>query len=121
MYNNKITTKSKECFGGMIIELSPFSKTILSVTSTGGHKISLNDTVVSNGRVFCPKDVRGRVIEIDEPHTNGTTDHVLLIDFGKPFGSYHMGFQDLKFEEGSYIFQKKVHTACKDSVPYHQR
>jgi hypothetical protein len=111
-------TRNKKCNGGFTIELSPISRIILSATSTGGNKISLNDTVVSSGRVFCPKDVRGRVIEIDEPFAKGSTDHIFLIDFGKPFGSYHMGFQDLLFEGGSYVFRKTVHTACIESRPY---
>lgn len=92
----------QECKGGFKIELSPFKKVILSCTSTGGHKIELNDRVSSNGRVFCPKGALGQVIEIDEPFKDLTTDHVFLVYFEEHGRSYHMGFQDLEFEFGSY-------------------
>lgn len=96
--------KNKKCNGGFIIETSPFNRIILSATSTGGNKISLNDTVCSSGRVFCPKGTQGRVVEIDEPHVNGTTDHIFLVDFGT-HGFYHMGFQDLVYTNGTYVVQ----------------
>jgi hypothetical protein len=91
----------KECFGGFKIEMSPFNKIILSATS-GENKISLNDIVCSSGRAFCPKGTQGRVVEIDEPFANGTTDHIFLIDFGT-FGFYYMGFVDLVYSNGTYI------------------
>lgn len=112
-------TENKVCKGGFTIEASPIKGIILSATSSGGHKISLNDTVVSNGRVCCPEGIRGRVIEIDEPFANNTKDHIFLVDFGRPFGSYQVGFVDLLLDEGSYVFRKTVHTACEESRPYH--
>jgi hypothetical protein len=97
--------QTKSCNGGFSIEIGGYKKNILSATSTGGNKISLNDTVISNGRVFCPDGIPGRVVEIDEPHTNGTTDHIFLVDFGS-HGHYHMGFQDLQYKNGSYVFHE---------------
>ncbi|MBP6856369.1 MAG: hypothetical protein KBC42_01035 [Candidatus Pacebacteria bacterium] len=94
--------KTKECKGGYVIEISPLKKTIISCASTGGNKISLNDTVISNGRVFCPDGASGKVVEIDEPFSNGTTDHVFLVNF-EGHGMYDMGFQDLKMTHGSFV------------------
>ena len=94
--------KTKESKGGFVIEISPIKKTILSCTSTGGNKISLNDTVVSSGRVFCPDGVCGKVVEIDEPFSDGTSDHVFLVNF-EGHGMYNMGFQDLKMTHNSFV------------------
>ncbi|MCX6752960.1 MAG: hypothetical protein NTW62_01265 [Candidatus Nomurabacteria bacterium] len=94
----------KETKGGYIIEITPIKKIILSITSTGGNILKLNDIVVSNGRVAVPKGTKGRVVEIDEPFKDGSTDNVIFCEF-EDGTSYDMKFKDLEFMNGSYFIK----------------
>jgi hypothetical protein len=99
--------EKKETFGGYILELSPMNEIILSITTVTGETIKLNDTVVSNGRVFNEKGTKGRVVEIDEPHTNGLSNDVILVQF-EDGQCHHMKHKDLEYQNGSYVLQEPL-------------
>ncbi|OGY95751.1 MAG: hypothetical protein A2543_02265 [Candidatus Komeilibacteria bacterium RIFOXYD2_FULL_37_8] len=68
---------------------------IVSITlSFGGRKISIGDTVTSNGRMT-KKGRQGKVVTIEEPFTNGRTTDVIEVDFGNKISN--LKFKDLDF------------------------
>ena len=72
--------------GGYVIEVvneGTCYETILSITSAGGVKYSLNDEVILNRDIFNLKEGdTGVIIEILEPHKNGYSNDILIVKFG---------------------------------------
>lgn len=93
-----------ELNGGYTIERT-LADVILSITNSTGNTIKLNDTVVANGRIFVPKGMEGRLVQIDEP-SFGHSD-VLWCDFGDN-GCHSLKFKDLEFKNGTYVVPPQI-------------
>ncbi len=100
----------KKINGGYTLELSPLSGIILSLQDIAGHRVALNDIVVSNGNIGPSKDTQGRVIEILEPGTQGHSSDVILCDFNGEVS--FMKFGDLEHDRNGHIF----HPAPGESI-----
>lgn len=99
MINKKII------LGGIFtIEVSPVKGIILSIADKKGEVIKLNDTVASIGTLNA-QGTRGRIIEIDEPHTNGKTDDVFTISFEDGQTLMSVGFKHLMYTDGFYVIK----------------
>jgi len=62
--------------------------------SFGDRKVSVGDTVTSNGRMT-KKGRQGKVVAIIEPFTGGKTSDVIEVDFGNRISN--LKFKDLDF------------------------
>ena len=73
---------------------------IISVTYTNtkgeSKKITLNQLVFSNGRIFEKRGKRGFVKEIYLPSTEGLTSNILGVSFNLSGGHVRMKFKDLE-------------------------
>ena len=79
---------------------------ILTIYSGGDHPISLNDTVVSNGRYGPPAGTKGRVVLIREPHIQSWSNNCIGVLFGNEFE--WMKHKDLVFENGYVVGRSEV-------------
>lgn len=110
----EITIIKKKNVNGFILEINSESSKIISIATNLGYlggKISVGDTVVSNGRFFVPKGTYGEVININEPYTFGKSTNILSCNFnGK---RYEMKHKDLVFQNNSYVVNKKYRLGNK--------
>lgn len=66
--------------------------------SWGVRKIKLGDTVISNGRIFVPKGIKGVVVRIFEPFTRELSTDVIAVQWEGREDENFMKFKDFDWE-----------------------
>ncbi len=94
--------RTKEVTGGYTLEIVGYAhEQILSITSNSGAKVSLNDTVMSNGRYGVEEGLIGRVVFLEEPHADNNTNDVYSVVFENG-ESATLKCKGLVYKNGSY-------------------
>lgn len=90
---------------GYILEYDDGVIVSITIDQLRGRKLTVGAEVVANGRMHAPKGMKGRVVEISEPYTNGPHGHltsnvIWVLWENQESGDvpFNMKFKDLELE-----------------------